>query len=202
MHSIRTRITAITAAAILTCVLALTAISFFTISKETDRMSAEKMTLQSKNVQQELDSYLASIKQSVEMTAHIAMDSLDAAILVENGAAGAAAGENPRTAEQTAKLDAHLAEHCRKIQEAFSSVANHTSGVVTYYYCIAPEISVNEHGFFYSKVGLTGFAEQEPLDARTLDPEDTEHTTWYYTPIQRGRPSWVGPYRAHFLGEL
>jgi diguanylate cyclase (GGDEF)-like protein len=60
----------------------------------------------------------------------------------------------------------------------------------------------NEHGFFYSKMGKTGFDRQEPLDARELDPEDRAHTTWYYTPIQRGRPSWVGPYTAHFLNEM
>ena len=104
--------------------------------------------------------------------------------------------------KQAERLDAYLAEHCTKIQDAFRSVASHTYGVVSYYYCISPEISRNQHGFFYSKVGKTGFYEQKPLDAAQLDPEDLEHNTWYFTPIRRGRPSWVGPYPDQFLGEI
>ena len=200
MHSIRTRIIAITVAAILASLLAFAALTYMSVGDESRRSSAEEMNLIARNVQQELDEYLASIRQSVEMVAHFATDQLDPIMLVENGVAGSAAGE-PRTRGQTVRMDMYLADHSEQVQEAFSSVANHTSGVVTYYYCIATDVSEKEHGFFWSKVGETGFAEQEPLDARDLDPEDIEHTTWYYTPIRRGRPSWVGPYKAHYLDE-
>lgn len=200
MHSIRTRIIAITVAAILASVLAFAALTYVSVGEESSRSSAERMNLIARNAQEELDEYLASIRQSVEMVAHFATDQLDPIMLVECGVAGSAAGE-PRTRGQTVRLDMYLAEHSKQVQEAFSSVANHTSGVVTYYYCIATEISEKEHGFFWSRVGETGFVEQTPLDARDLDPEDIEHTTWYYTPIRRGRPSWVGPYKAHYLNE-
>ena len=201
MHSIRTKITAITIAAILISILAVILASFHTIQAENDRSSAERMNLLSKNTQQSLDDYLDSIEQSVEMAANIAGDTLDSVVLVEGGVAGASARQTEQTPEQAERLDAYLAENCARIQEAFSTVANHTQGVITYYYCIAPEISQSEHGFFYSKAGKTGFEEQPPLDARQFDPNDMEHYTWYYTPIQRGRPSWVGPYSAHFLDE-
>ncbi len=201
MHSIRSRIIAVTAAAVLLSMLAFVAVTYTTVRTEGDRSAAANMNLLSRNVQQSLDEYLGSIRQSVEMAAHYATDILDPVVLVECGAAGSAAGTEPRTPEQNEKLDNYLAKHSADVQEAFASVANHTSGVVTYYYCIATEISENEHGFFYSRVGKSGFEEQPPLDARDLDPEDLEHTTWYYTPIRRGRPSWVGPYRAHYLGE-
>lgn len=202
MHSIRTRIIAITVAAILASVLAFAAITYVSAGEESSRSSSEAMNLMARNVQQELDEYLASIRQSVEMVAHFATDHLDPVLLVECGVAGsaAAAGET-RSKGQTVRMDMYLADHCEQVQEAFSSVANHTSGVVTYYYCIATEVSEKQHGFFWSRVGETGFVEQPPLDARDLDPEDIEHTTWYYTPISRGRPSWVGPYKAHYLGE-
>ena len=200
MHSIRFKITAITIAAILTSILAVIGTSYLTIKAENERGSAVTMSLLSQNVQKSLDDYLDSIEQSVELAANIAYDSLDGVALVENGVAGAQAGA--QTPEQEARMDAVLSEYCARLQEAFSSVAGQTQGVVTYYYCISPDISRNEHGFFYSRVGKTGFDEQEPLDARTLDPGDIEHTTWYYTAIQRGRPSWIGPYTAHFLGEM
>ncbi|MBR0307716.1 MAG: EAL domain-containing protein [Mogibacterium sp.] len=202
MNSIRGKITLITIAAILISALSVAAAAFFTIGEEYDRASAESMNLLSRNMEQTLDEYLESIEQSVEMAANIAGESLDSFALVEGGVVGSAGGGNKRTSEQKKTLDSYLAKHCDRVQQAFSSVASHTHGVITYYYCISPEISGNEHGFFYSKVGKSGFEEQEPLDATKLDPGDTEHTTWYYTPIKRGRPSWVGPYKAHFLNEL
>ena len=200
MHSIRTRIIAITVAAILASVLAFAALTYMSVGEESSRSSAEEMNLIARNVQQELDEYLASIRQSVEIVAHLATDQLDPVMLVECGVAGSAAGE-PRTKGQAVRMDKYLQSHCEQVEEAFSSVAKHTSGVVTYYYCIAAEVSEQEHGFFWSRVGETGFVEQAPLVARDLDPEDIEHTTWYYTPIRRGRPSWVGPYKAHYLNE-
>ena len=202
MHSIRVRITAITIAAILTSILSVIGASFFTIEEENDRSLTEVMNLIGQNTQKSLEKYLDSIEQSVEMAANIATERLDSIVLIENGVYANAPGQKERTPRQTAALDAYLSEYCADVQEAFSSLAGHTRGVVTYYYCINPEVSQNEHGFFYSRVGKTGFDEQKPLDARTLDPADIEHTTWYYTTIERGRPSWIGPYTAHFLDEL
>ena len=200
MHSIRGRIIAITAAAVTASILAFMTIAYFTLGDEAARNTAERMNMMCRNVQLSLDEYLTSIRQSVEMAAHFATDALDPVVLVECGAAGSNAGKE-RTRAQVRKLDMYLAEHSDQVQEAFASVASHTSGVVTYYYCIAPEISGNEHGFFYSKIRQAGFSKQPPLVAQELDPADLEHTTWYYTPIRRGRPSWVGPYLAHFLDE-
>ena len=155
MHSIRTRIVAITVAAILASVLASAAVTYVSVRDESRRSSAEELNLIARNVQEELDEYLASVRQSVEMVAHFATDLLDPVTLVECGVAGSAAGE-PRTRGQTARMDTYLAGHCDDVQEAFSSVANHTSGVVTYYYCIAADVSEKEHGFFWSRFGQTG----------------------------------------------
>ncbi|MBR4455721.1 MAG: EAL domain-containing protein [Solobacterium sp.] len=202
MKSIRFKITAITIAAILTCTLAVFATCFFTVRREYDRRTVENMNLQTQNAAKTLNRYFQSIQQSTEIAAIIASDSIDSVILVECGAAGKSSLESPRTPEQEALLDNYLREYCADVQHVFSSIASQTQGVITYYYCLNPEISENEHGFFYSRAGKTGFFEQPPLDARQLDPLDLEHTTWYFTPIRRGRPSWVGPYTAHFLNEI
>lgn len=201
-HSIRFKITAITIAVILAIFLSVVTICRSSIQAETDLRSLEIMRLVGRDAQNTLDEYFVNIEQSVGMTANETIDSLDSVILVECGAVGTSAGQSGRTTEQSLRLDAYLEEHCARIQKTFESVASHTHGVVTYYYCINPQVSENVHGFFYSRVGKAGFVAQEPLDARTLDPQDIAHTTWYYTPIQRGRPSWVGPYTAHFLGEM
>ncbi len=202
MHSIRFKITAITVVVILATVLSVAAVCFAPIRAENNRQSVEMMRLIGQDTQNTLDEYFLSIEEAVNMAANEAVDSLDSVVLVECGAAGTYAAQRERTPEQAARLDAYLAEYCRQIQRIFQSVASHSHGVITYYYCISPEISESEHGFFYSRIGKAGFVEKEPLDARVLDPEDIEHTAWYYTSIQRGRPSWIGPYTSSSLNEL
>ena len=202
MHSIRFKITAITIVAILTTVLCVLLVGYSTLKAENDRRSVEMMNLIGLDTRKSLEKYTEGIEQSVDLVANLASDSLDSVALVEGGVVGADAGAAGRTPEQVARLDAYLDRYTEVIEGVSSAVASHTHGIVTHYYCISPDISTNEHGFFYSRVGRTGFAERESLDARELDPNDIEHTTWYYTPIKRGRPSWVGPYTAHFLNEM
>lgn len=202
MHSIRFKITAITVAAILTTILCVFLASFSTIQAETDRRSVEVMNLIDQDTRKSLEKFTEGIEQSVEFIANLASDSLDSVVLVKGGVVGADVNRQARTPEQVAELDAYLGDYSDRIREASAVAASHTHGIVTHYYCIATDISTTQHGFFYSRVGKTGFEEREPLDARELDPNDIEHTTWYYTPIKRGRPSWVGPYTAHFLDEM
>ena len=61
MHSIRTKIMAVTIAAILTSILALGGIGVLTIGVESDKTSAEKMKLISENMQMKLNTYLDSL---------------------------------------------------------------------------------------------------------------------------------------------
>ena len=194
MHSIRFKITAVTLAAILTSIVLLGGIGILAVGVESDRSSAERMQLISDNVRGQLDSYLNSLQQSVDMAIHIAEDSLeglDPALLRAPG----------RTPEQTALLNDALTEHCTHVEHAFSSISNSTSGIVTYYYCIDASLGSENRGFFFSRLGEETFKLQPPLLSEELDPEDTAHTTWYYSPIAAGRPLWIGPYLAHYLGE-
>ena len=194
MHSIRVKITAVTIAAILTSIFALGGIGILTIGMESDQTSVEKMRLLTENTGQQLDAYLGSVEQSVEMAVHMADDSLKNLDMFLLGSV--------HTPEEQEKLDKGIAEHCAAVEHAFSSIANHTNGVVTYYYCINADLGSTEHGFFWSKVGEEEFVEPPPLNSAELDINDTEHTLWYYQPLKAGRAVWVGPYKAHFLGDV
>ena len=194
MHSIRTKIMAVTIAAIVTSILALGGIGVLTIGVESDRSSAEKLMLISENIQGKLNAYLDSLQQSVSMAVHMADDALDDPDIAYLGDSG--------TPEEAEKLDAALAKHCAQVERAFGSIANNTSGIVTYYYCINSDYGSSEHGFFWSRLDSDAFVRQPPLISSELDPADIEHTTWYYSPLKAGRPVWTGPYKAHFLGEL
>ena len=193
MHSIRIKIMVVTIAAVLTSILALGAIGILTIGVESDRNSAEKMKLISENMQMELDAYLDSIRQSVNMAIYIARESLDDPDMEYLGTSA-----DP---ERVAKLDVAMKRHCDAVEHAFASIANNTNGVVTFYYCVNSDYGSNEHGFFWSKDGQEQFVKQADLVSAELDPKDIEHTTWYYTPLKASSPVWVGPYKAHYLGE-
>lgn len=193
MHSIRLKIMATTMIAVLTSILALGVIGALSISAQSNRNSVEKMMLLSENTQLKLDEYLDSIEQSVSMAIRMAQDTLDNPDIEYLGSSGAP--------EQVAKLDAALVVHCDAVEHAFTSIANSTSGVVTYYYCINSDFGSNEHGFFWSKVGEEDFVKQPDLISTDLDRSDTAHTTWYYTPLKASSAVWVGPYSAHYLEE-
>ena len=197
MHSIRIKITAVTLAAILTSLAAFIGISYFTMMEENDKTSVETLNLLSQNAQKTVDVRLNSLKRSVDVVADIAEDSLVPLNLAEVGGANRAA----RTPEQAKQLDAFMQKYCEEVRQVFGSIANHSDSIVTYYFCISPDIGTSEHGFFYSKVGKTDFEEQPKLIADKLDPAD-RNSNWYFSPIRRGKPCWVGPYRAHFLGDL
>ncbi len=200
--SIRFKITAITVAAILTAILTIFIASYPPIRSETERGSVETMRLIGEDTKDKLDEYFAGIQQSVSLVANMAMDSLDSVTLVEYGAAGSYATQNKRTREQTENLDRYIANHCETVKKSLGSAAIRTNGVEAYYYCISPQISGSEHGFFSSRAGKAGFVDQEPLNVALLDEEDTEHNTWYFTPIAKGTPCWVGPYHWHFPKEI
>ncbi|MBR6840217.1 MAG: hypothetical protein IKM82_06470, partial [Oscillospiraceae bacterium] len=191
MHSIRFKITAITVAAILVSILAVFTASFLIIRSETDQNSVGMMNLIDEDTRKSLEKYFQSIEQSVEIAANIAVEDLDSIFLVECGAIRPSGAADTRTAEQRAALDAYLRDYCTRIQAYFSGVADYTQGVTSYYYCIDPEISENEHGFFYKKIGKTGFIEQPPLDAQQLETDEILGASWYETAVRHGRPVWI-----------
>ena len=194
MHSIRIHITIITILAILTSILSVFTASFINIKRETDQNSVEMMNLIDQDARKSLEKYFESIEQSVEIAANIAVDNMDSVLLVECGAVRTDLAASVQTKEQIATLDAYLDDYCGKIQEFFSGVADYTQGVMGYFYCISPEVSQNQHGFYYMKIGKTGFIEQQPLDVQHLTPVEPLHSTWYEAAVSRGRPVWIGPY--------
>ena len=193
MHSIRLKIMVTTVIAVLISFLALGTICVFSIGAQSDRNSVEKMGLLSENTQLGLDHYLDSIEQSVSMAIRMAHDSLNSADIEYLGNSG--------TPLQVGELDEAMSAHCDAVEYAFTSIANSTSGVVTFYYCINSDYGSNEHGFFWSKVGEADFVKQPDLISSDLDRNDTEHNTWYYTPLKASAPVWVGPYSSHYLDD-
>ncbi len=202
MHSIRFKIAAVSIGGVLIAILCVYLASYYTIRTEVDRRSAETLDLICRDTKKSLERYVESIVQSTEMAGSVAVDKLDSTVLVKQGVVGSSGKGASHAHKQSTELDEYLSKYTAEVQDEVATIASRTYGIVTYYYCLNPDLSNNEHGFFYSRAGKSGFEEREPLDAREFDANDLEHYMWYYAPIQRGRPSWVGPYTAHFLNEI
>lgn len=198
MRSIRTKITALTLAAILISVLSFGFIGIYFVIIESNRMSAQTLSLICENRKDALDEYLNSIEQSVGMIARYAVDSLDSIALTDGGALGASGDsvtELPgRTEAQRQALDRYFDGHLAFIESAFQSVANHTNGLAACYYRVNPEITTDAKGFFFSRRGISDFQKIPLTDLAAYPPEDLEHVGWYHIPLKQGRPSWIEPY--------
>lgn len=199
MHSIRYKITLLTLVFILVGVLSVGSVSILSIRSEGSKSSQQEMTLVCRNLQMTIDGYLNSIEQSVGMVSRYAGESLSSSELVDGGivgstGAGASLEGRKRSSEQQAQLDSHLLEHTEQVETVFRSVANHTSGVIAYYYRLNSELSDEAEGFFYAKVDSSAFSPHVPTDLRLYPADDVSHVGWYYIPLERGRPSWLSPY--------
>ena len=198
MHSIRTKITALTLAAILISIVSFALIGKYFTTLESNRMAAEALALTCENRKDSLNEYLNSIQQSVNMISRYAVDSLDSVALAEGGVLGASGNSMQevagRTDEQRSAMGRYWDEHLAFIEAAFQSIANHTNGLSSCYYRINPEIASSTKGFFFSKNGVSDFQKIELTEIESYDPDDISHVGWYYIPLKQGRPSWVKPY--------
>ena len=194
MRSIRSTITLITVLVILISILAVSGASHVIIRNETDNNSVATMNLIDDGTARLLENYFEGIQQKTEIVANVAIDNLDSVLLVEWGAVKYGTEEIRQTPEQIKELDDYLGKYCEDIQDIFYSVADNTKGLISYYYCIDPELSKKMHGFFYMNKGKTGFIKQAPLDAATLMPSEGLEASWYDTAVDMGCPGWIGPY--------
>ena len=87
-----------------------------------------------------------------------------------------------------------LASHLRRVQEFFGQMADHTEGILTYYYRIDPEVSTEAKGFWYVNLGGGGFREHEVTDITLYDTDDQSALVWFTVPRATGRPVWLPPY--------
>ena len=205
MHSIRTKLTALTTTALFISFLLIGSMGIYAVKSQGDRYAAQVMSLICDNCKASLNEYLNSVEQSVDIVTRYVGETLDSADLVAGGVIGAS-GEGGGltredwTSERQLSLDARLNVHMEKVRTVFRSVANHTNGVITYYYRINPEISRDVEGFLFSRIGKSQFSEVPMTELLDYSPDDVAHVGWYYIALQRGRPSWIGPYYNDNLG--
>ena len=170
MHSIRTKITAITMCAIVIVMVVATVYGVTAIRSIGSRSADQTLLLLCETGQKNLDHYLNSVEQSVEMVSAYVQSDL-------NGVD-----------------DARLQAHLERVRDIFQKMTYKTSGVLTYYYRIDPTVSQTARGFWYVNLDGSGFVEHEVTDISQYDTEDTTQLVWFTVPKATGEGVWLPPY--------
>ena len=170
MHSIQTKTTLLTVCAIVVTMLCAMLLASTAINNLGSSSSNQILFLLCETGERNLDFFFEGVEQSVETVSSYAEDDL-----AELG------------------LD-RLDEHLERVREIFEKTAAHTTGVLTYYYRIDPEVSSDVKGFWYVNLDGTGFVPHEVTDITRYDTRDQSTLVWFSVPKATGRPIWLPPY--------
>lgn len=175
MHSIRTKITAIT---VCIMVIAMSVAAFLGVTALRDignRNAEHTLLLMCETGQKNLNHYFQSVEQSVTMLSTYVKSDLDGLD------------------------DEHLQAHVNRVNTVFNKFIYRTNGVLTYYYRIDPSVSKNIKGFWYINDG-EGIYEHEVTNINHYNINDTSQLPWFTVPKAAGKAVWLPPYITDNLG--
>ena len=178
MRSIRTKMTLFTACMSFVIVISAVVISVLFIRGVEKQQSNQLLLLLCETGERNLDYYFNNVQKSVDEVASFVKSDLDG---LEN--------------EQ-------LNRHVQSVRKRFDEVASKTSGVLTYYYRINPEISDSVEGFWYTDLDGEGFREHAATDINLYNTEDTSKLMWFTVPKHEGEAVWLPPYVTENLDVL
>lgn len=171
MHSIKSKITLLTVIPIIATMIVATLIAGIAINKVGNDSAYRILELLCETGEKDLDLYFTSVEQSAKTIAKYAEDDL----------------------KKTSISDIH--SHLEKVKDVFENTAEHTSGVLTFYYRIDPAVDTDEKGFwFVRKTNDQHFYEHEVTDITLYDTEDQSSLVWFTVPKHEGRSIWLSPY--------
>ena len=170
MHSIQSKITILTTAAIFVSILVATLIGAISVSNIGTHNSEQMLRLLCEAGQKSLDYYFESIEDSVDMVSSYISSDLS-----------------------VTSLD-NFDEHMERARSFFNRTVSKTNGVLTYYYRIHPDISDTEPGFWYVDLDGEGFKEHEVTNISDYDLTNNEELVWFTNPMNTGKPLWLPPY--------
>ncbi|MBQ7549033.1 MAG: diguanylate cyclase [Clostridia bacterium] len=170
MHSIKAKITVMTAAFMVIAMTVATVFGISAIRRIGSRSANQILLLLCETGEKNLDHYFESVEQSVDMVSAYVESDLDGVD------------------------DAHLQAHLDRVSEIFNKLTYKTNGVLTYYYRIDPTVSENVKGFWYVNLNDEGFKQHEVTDISKYDTSDTSGLVWFTVPKSTGTSVWLPPY--------
>lgn len=130
----------------------------------------------------EINTLMGRVEQSVEILYEYTLDTM--------------AGE-----DEISQGNWNVEEYIDKLAVFGKTVANATDGSVSVYVRFGSDEISTMDGFFWVKNSVNGrFENVEITDLAKYDPDDKE-VSWYYLPLEAGRPVWLDPYPHQRLDE-
>ena len=170
MHSIRTKFTILTVCVLVVALTVTTVLAAFSIKNLGTDSSERILELLCDTGAKNLNAYFDSVEQSAKTIYDYAEADLGSTDIEK------------------------LGEHIARVEDFFEKTAKNTSGVLTYYYRIDPEVSSTEKGFWYVSTGSGGFAPHAVTDITLYDTEDQTKLIWFTVPKATGSSIWLPPY--------
>ena len=170
MNSIRTKFTLLTVCAIVVALSITTFIGAVSIKKLGHNDAEKMLQLISRTGALNLEAYFQSVEHSVKTVTNLVQESVDGI------------------------SDDQLHRHVERARNLFGQVADHTNGVLTYYYRIDPALSKTVKGFWYVNLDGKGFQEHEVTDITQYDTNDTSRLVWFTVPKATKKGLWLPPY--------
>ena len=170
MHSIKTKITAVTLCVIMIAMAAASGLGSAAIRNIGTRSAEQTLLLLCETGEKNLDHYFESAAQTVDMVA--------------------AYTESDLSGLDDESLQAHL----NRVSGFFRKLSYRTYGMLTYYYRIDPTVSENVKGFWYVNMDGERFLPHEVTDITLYDTADTSRLVWFTVPKATGEAVWLPPY--------
>ena len=170
MHSIRTKITAMTIGAIIIVMVVAAVFGVIAIRNIGISSSEQMLHLLCQSGQKNLNSYFEDLEQNVQTISAYVEEDLEGID------------------------DKRLQEHLDRVSDFFQKILYKTDGIETYYYRIDPAISSDVKGFWFVNTDDAGFQEHEVTDITQYDTEDTSQLVWFTVPKATGEAVWLPPY--------
>lgn len=93
------------------------------------------------------------------------------------------------------KDDEYLASYTEETEKVAYSIAQNNNSIVAVYFRFNPEITNPSAGFYISRTAQVSTPVfLEPTDLSKYNSSDVQNVGWYYIPVEKGEPVWIGPY--------
>lgn len=170
MHSLRTKITAMTIGAIIITMIIAAAFGVVAIQRLGMSDAEQMLRLLCEAGEKNLDDMFENLEKNVQIVSSYVESDLDGV------------------------SDVELQKHLDRVSDVFKRILVKTNGIVTYYYRIDPAVSSSAKGFWFVNLDGEGFAAHEVTDITQYNTEDTSRLVWFTVPKATGEPVWLKPY--------
>lgn len=181
MKSIQTKILTLILSSVLAVTLAVVLVSVVNYSGTLRDNSEEIMILECMEKKGKIDEELRNVEQAANTIYYYALAQMG-------------------SIEELWQDEKQLSQYIEKVKQLSLNVAENTEGAVSVYSRFNPQKTHPKEGFFLVEELEGTFWDHEITELLKFHEEDIEHECWYYTPINNGKATWIGPYYNKNIG--